>query len=219
MKQTLTMRIVYATVIIVVLFAHCKSIDEKKLIPEIPVTHTEPTKIDTPAVANKTISKLTDTVFFSKTESLHSIDDDHFECKGLKIIFSDSLNQFTCKTDAGAYTMQLTEQYSGPGFQLDKFENPKNADQYYLIVEAQGDPGTDWYLICKIENNKLVQKQMINEPRANSEETAIEKFLSIYEIGNQSIFQFKKKFVAGYSSVQKDMKQDKVNYYLAFPLK
>ncbi len=213
------MKAVYTALMFTSILTSCKSTEEKRVTPEKPITNVEPTKVDTPAVTHIEKPTSADTVFFSKTEKLNAIDESNFQSKGLKIVFKDETNQFDCKTNAGSFAIKLDEVYSGPGFQIDKYENPKNANQYYLIVEAEGDPGTDWYLACRIENDKLLEKHLVNEPRANSEETELNKFLSIYETGNNAVFAFAKKYLAGYSVVPKNMKQDKNYCYWEFQVK
>ncbi len=160
-----------------------------------------------------------DTLFYKHAGTFKSYGDSAFKYNDLLLIFNEEANRFETLTKREPYYIALDERYDGPGFQLDIYEPISGADKYFLVIEAQGDPGTDWYMIAKVEDNKVVLKQKINEPRANSEETGIEKFLSIYEIGNTAVLQFKKKWLAGYSSVPKDMKQDKGNFYLEFAKK
>jgi hypothetical protein len=199
-----------------ILFFQCKSANEKS-VEEVKSTKSPVAVpiVDSPIVPKTNPTK--DTLFFNRKLHAKAVNDSVFQLEKLKFVFNNKSNAFNCQAKEGNFPIQLDEVYAGPGFQIDQYASTTESNKYYIIIEAEGDPGTDWYLICKIENNKLINKRLINEPRANSEETALKDFLSIYETDGKSVFRFNKKKLASYSTVPVKIQQDKLYYYLSFP--
>lgn len=103
--------------------------------------------------------------------------------------------------------------YEGPGYLVYSFKSSEIKNVEIIIIEATADIGTDWYYAIVLENSDLIDKFFIKEPRANSEITKIEDFLSVFLNNDSLIFKFKKSEIAKYSIVPSNLKEDNENIY------
>jgi hypothetical protein len=114
--------------------------------------------------------------------------------------------------EAGVVDLQ-THRYDGPGFSIYRFASPTDGNRSVLLVEAQADPGTAWYVIALVEKGRIVQQHFIDEPRSNSEQHAVPGFINVFYTKKQYIMRMKKSLVAGYSKIPPGMKEDGEYWY------
>ena len=108
--------------------------------------------------------------------------------------------------------------FEGVGYNIFLYDSPKSKIKT-IIFEALADIGTAWYYVVLMNNNKVVKKQFIDEPRADSDKISIQKFLSIYLENSNCIFRFDKKYLARYSQIPKNIKTDNQYAYIKTSLK
>lgn len=72
------------------------------------------------------------------------------------------------------------------------FQSKENTQFEIIIIEASADIGTSWYYMIILNNENLVDKFYIKEPRANSENTNIGNFIKISIRNDMLNLKFKK---------------------------
>lgn len=143
-----------------------------------------------------------------------------FECDGTKL-FSKTDNSFMLtKKDFAIDEIDLSESnYEGPGYSMFSFKSKENTQFEIIIIEATADVGTSWYYMIILNNENLVDKFYIKEPRADSENTNIGDFIKISIKNDMLNLKFRKDKVAKYSKTVTNLKSDNQYFYLTHKLK
>ena len=119
------------------------------------------------------------------------------------------------KKDFVVTDVDLSEtNYEGPGFSMYSYQSEINKNIEIIIIEALADIGTSWYYVIVLNDNDLVDKFFIREPRSNSEVTEINDFISVFLNNKTLIFKFKKDKIAKYSKISPDLKNDLEYIYI-----
>ncbi|WP_445711456.1 hypothetical protein [Flavobacterium sp.] len=108
-------------------------------------------------------------------------------------------------------------EYEGPGFlaYMSELDNGiKN-----ILIEATSDIGTAWYYSVVLENNVIINKFFIKEPRTDSENYSLDKFISLSIINDAIEYRFDKKNISKYSTIPKDAIIDEEYIYLTKEIK
>ncbi len=104
--------------------------------------------------------------------------------------------------------------YEGPGYNIFSFKSKSYSQFEIIIIEATADIGTDWYYIIILNNENLIDKFYIKEPRANSENTSIGDFIKISMKNDILNIKFRKDKIAKYSEKVNNLKSDSQYYFL-----
>ncbi|MDX6184045.1 hypothetical protein SGQ44_17910 [Flavobacterium sp. Fl-77] len=177
-------------------------------------------KYDTTKVTS--IDVKNDSSFIKKEISfdiIHSFKEETAEssytCIDTKLTYKTDNSFMLTKKDFVVTDVDLSEtNYEGPGFSIYSYQSTINKSIEIIIIEALADIGTSWYYVIVLNNNDLVDKFYIREPRSNSEKTEIKDFISIFLNNKILMFKFKKDKIAKYSKVAPDLKNDLEYVYI-----
>ncbi|KPH14553.1 hypothetical protein AMQ68_03515 [Chryseobacterium sp. ERMR1:04] len=142
-------------------------------------------------------------------------DENSFVSGDLKITQKSNNSFILTKKDLVITDIDLSDsEYEGPGFTIYSYKSKEDKELEVILIEATGDIGTDWYYAVIVNGNDVIDKFFIKEPRANSEITEIQDYITISLIDNTFIFKFKKSKIAPYSQIPKNLKNDKEYIYI-----
>ena len=143
-----------------------------------------------------------------------------FESGDTKLISKTDNSFMLTKKDFAIDDIDLSESnYEGPGYSMFSFQSKENTQFEIIIIEASADIGTSWYYMIILNNENLVDKFYIKEPRANSENTNIGNFIKISIRNDMLNLKFKKDQIAKYSKNINNLKSDNQYFYLTHKLK
>ena len=132
-----------------------------------------------------------------------------------KLTYKTNSSFMLTKKDFVVTDVDLSEaNYEGPGFSMYSYQSEINKNIEIIIIEALADIGTSWYYVIVLNDNDLVDKFFIREPRSNSEITEINDFISVFLNNKTLIFKFKKDKIAKYSKISPDLKNDLEYIYI-----
>lgn len=103
-------------------------------------------------------------------------------------------------------------EYDGPGFLI--YISELESGIKNILIEATSDIGTAWYYSVVLNNNVICNQFFINEPRTNSENYSLDKFISISIINESLQYKFNKKIISNYSSIPEEAIIDENYVYL-----
>lgn len=110
--------------------------------------------------------------------------------------------------------IMLDPDYEGPGYLVYYYTSKKKSNKQVVIIEASADIGIAWYYFILIENDKILKQFYIREPRHNSENINIKHFFEISTFNKILEIKSKRKYIADYSEIPKNLKKDKYYIYL-----
>lgn len=152
-----------------------------------------------------------DIIHYFKEET----DESSYTSFDTKLIYKTDYSFMLTKKDFVITDVDLSEtNYEGPDLSIYSYQSSLNKDIEIIIIEALADIGTSWYYVIVLNNNDLVDKFYIREPRSNSEITDVKDFISIFLNKKILIFKFKKDKIAKYSKISPELKSDLENVYI-----
>lgn len=150
----------------------------------------------------------------------HVENESMFESDDIKLISKTDNSFMLTKKDFAIDDIDLSDSnYEGPGYNITLFKSKQNKELEIVILEATADIGTDWYYVIILNNESLVDKFYIKEPRADSENTNIGDFIKISLKKDILSLKFRKDKVARYSKNTENFKSDDQYFYLTRKLK
>lgn len=144
----------------------------------------------------------------NKDETIYYVED-------FKLYYNNENNTFKLeKSKKYLATINFENRdFDGVGFNVYLFQS-KKIKQKAIVFEALADIGTAWYYAILLDDNIVKKMIFINEPRSNSDEISLNRFLSIDMTDDNYLFKFNKKYLAKYSTIPKNLKTDDNFIYL-----
>ena len=199
---------ILAAILFVIIFFNCKKDNPNVSIEE--------------QNNNKNSERLTDTLQYDIVKNL-KVDES-------ETVFETGKFRFTYNSENGSFdlfenNLKLkninfdNRDYDGPGFLITLFESKININKKIFIIEATADIGTEWYYSIILENRRVIKSFFIDEPKSNSDNYNIDKFINISSINDSFIFRFDKNLILKNSKIPSDFKSDSKYIYLNTSIK
>lgn len=206
----------YKLVFILPLFISCKYSKEhnKTAIPATQQVSVSGTK-QVPKIENVKSQVIIETDFNVIKPFKYIENDNKYINNDTQLIIKSDNTFMLTKKDFVVDDIDLSESnYEGPGYNIFSFQSKSNSQFEIVVIEATADIGTDWYYVIILNNENLIDKFYIKEPRANSENTSIGDFIKISMKNDILNIKFKKDKIAKYSEKINNLKSDSQYYYL-----
>lgn len=148
-----------------------------------------------------------DTLSYNKFEKFIQVNDSIYKASNIEIV--DMEGVLYLHLDSGTYDQIDFDgiDYDGPGYSFSLLTSLKVQSNKLIVIEAQSDIGTAWYYFIFVENDKVTDSFLIQEPRSNSESYSIEQFIKVCKTNNKYVLMFKKELIAPYSRIPSQLLQ------------
>jgi len=156
---------------------------------------------------------LEDTLPYNKFEKFIQVNDSINKASNIEIVDIEGI--LYLHLDSGTYDQIDFDgiDYDGPGYSFSLLTSLKVQSNKLIVIEAQSDIGTAWYYFIFVENDKVTDSFLIQEPRSNSELYSIDQFIKAFKTNNKYVLMFKTELVAKYSKVSSSLLQ-RDGYYV-----
>lgn len=155
-----------------------------------------------------------DTIRFNIINKFNRVDDNVFSLNEMSLEIGIE-NIATLKSKGKIIEeIMLDPDYEGPGYFIYHYISKKKSNTQVVIIEASADIGVAWYYFVLMKNNKILKQFYIKEPRHNSENINIKDFFEISTFNKTLEIKCKRKYIAEYSEIPKNLKKDKYYIYL-----